>query len=45
MTCLTFLRRLNKHIENNNKTARINFAALKDCIMLDVSLPKTEQNI
>ena len=34
MLCLTFLRRLNKHIENNSKTAKINFAALKHCIIL-----------
>ena len=34
MLCLTFPRRLNKHIQNNSKTARIISAALSKCIML-----------
>ena len=37
-------RGLVKHIENKNQSARSNFAALKNCIMLNVSLIKTEQN-
>ena len=35
--CITFLRGLAKHIENKNQSARSNFAALKNCIMLNVS--------
>ena len=37
-------RGLVKHIENKNLSARINFAALKNCIVLNVSLTKSEQN-
>ena len=33
-----------KHIDKKNKLARSNFAALKNCIMLNVSITKTEQN-
>ena len=35
--CITFLRGLARHIENKNQSARSNFAALKNCIMLNVS--------
>ena len=41
--CLTFLRGLVKHIENKNPSARSNFTALKNCIMLNVSFKKAEQ--
>ena len=33
-----------KHIENKNLSKRSNFATLKKCIILNVSLTKTEQN-
>ena len=36
--------KLFKHIENKNESARSIFAALKNCIILNVSLTKTEQN-
>ena len=36
--------KLFKHIENKSESARSIFAALKNCIMLNVSLTKTEQN-
>ena len=41
--CITFLRGLILHVENNSQSARSNFAALKN-YMLNVSLTKTEQN-
>ena len=41
---MTFLTGLVKHIENKNQSARRNFAALKNCTMLNVSLTKTEKN-
>ena len=34
-------RELVKHIQNKNQLARSNFAALKNCIMLNFSLTKT----
>ena len=37
-------RGLVRHIENKNQSVRSNFAALKNSIMLNVSLTKTEQN-
>ena len=37
-------RGLVKYIENKNQSARGNFVALKSCVMLIVSLTKTEQN-
>ena len=33
-----------KHIENNIQSTRSNFVALKNCVMLGVSLTKTEQD-
>ena len=39
-----FFRALVKHIKNKNQSVRSNFATLKNCIMLNVSLTKTKQN-
>ena len=33
-----------KHVESKNKSAESNFGILKNCIMLNVSLTKTERN-
>ena len=42
--CITLFGGLVKHTENNSKLARSKFSALKNCIMHNVSLAKTEQN-
>ena len=42
---VTFLRGLVKHIENKTQSARSKFAALKNFMILTVSLTKAEQNI
>ena len=39
------IRRLAKHIQNNSQSVRINFTALKNYIMLNVSLTKIEKNV
>ena len=39
-----FLENWFKHIKNKNQSSRSSFVALKNCIMLNVSLTKTEQN-
>ena len=42
--CKFFLRGLVKHIENEIRSARSNFMAFKNRIMLNVSQTKTEEN-
>ena len=42
---MTFLTGLVKHIENKNQSARRNFAALKNCTMLNVFLTKTVETL
>ena len=44
MFCKNFPGGLIKHIETENQSARSNFAALKNGIMSNVSLTKTEQD-
>ena len=44
MFCKNFPGGLIKHIETENQSARSNFAALKNRIMFNVSLTKTEQD-
>ena len=40
--CIVFLRQLVKHIENKNQSVKSNFAALKNCILFNVSMTKTK---
>lgn len=42
--CTTFLRALIEHIGNKNQSVKSNFAALKNYIMVTVSLTENEQN-
>ena len=44
MFCKNVFRGLAKHIKNENQSARSNFVALKNRVMLNGSLTKTEQN-
>ena len=43
--CVTFLESFVNNVESENKLAESNFAAIINCIMLNISLAKTERKI